>query len=168
MLYVSHYSSPIGELLIASKENKIVGLWVENQKHYLANFKEKMIVSDHLEVFLKTKEWLDHYFNGERPNVDDSLLNPVGSDFQKKVWKILLKIPYGEVTTYQKIAQEIAKESGSKHMSAQAVGNDVGHNPISILIPCHRVIGTNGDLTGYASGIQNKITLLKLEGSLKS
>jgi methylated-DNA-[protein]-cysteine S-methyltransferase len=163
MIYTDTYKSPIGNLLIASKDNKLVGLWMENQKYYLSNFKEEIVETQNLEVLVKTKKWLDKYFNGENPDIKELELNPIGSEFRKSVWEILKKIPYGEVTTYSDIAKEIAKQKGIEKMSAQAVGGAVGHNPISIIIPCHRVVGTNGSLTGYAGGIKKKLYLLELE-----
>ena len=163
MIYTDTYKSPIGNLLIASKDNKLVGLWMENQKYYLSNFKEEIVETQNLEVLVKTKKWLDKYFNGENPDIKELELNPIGSEFRKSVWEILKKIPYGEVTTYNDIAKEIAKQKGIEKMSAQAVGGAVGHNPISIIIPCHRVVGTNGSLTGYAGGIKKKLYLLELE-----
>lgn len=163
MIYTSTYKSPIGNLLIASKDNKLVGLWMENQKYYLSNFKEKIVETENLEILVKTKKWLDRYFNGEKPNINELEINPVGSEFRKSVWEILKNIPYGEVITYNDIAKELAKQKGIKKMSAQAVGGAVGHNPISIIIPCHRVVSTNGSLTGYAGGIKKKIYLLEHE-----
>lgn len=163
MIYTSNYKSPIGNLLIASKENKLVGLWIENQKYYLSNFKDKIIETENLEILVKTKKWLDRYFKGEKPDISELEINPIGSEFRKSVWEILKNIPYGEVITYNDIAKELAKQKGIKKMSAQAVGGAVGHNPISIIIPCHRVVGSNGSLTGYAGGIKKKIYLLEHE-----
>lgn len=165
MIYTFTYKSPIGNLLIASKDNKLVGLWMENQKYYLSDFKEEIVETENLEILVKTKKWLDRYFNGENPDINELEINPIGSEFRKSVWEILKKIPYGEVITYNDIAKELAKQKGIKKMSAQAVGGAVGHNPISIIIPCHRVVGANGNLTGYAGGIKNKVELLKLEGN---
>ena len=163
MIYTSNYKSPIGNLLIASKENKLVGLWIENQKYYLSNFKDKIIETENLEILVKTKKWLDRYFKGEKPDISELEINLIGSEFRKSVWEILKNIPYGEVITYNDIAKELAKQKGIKKMSAQAVGGAVGHNPISIIIPCHRVVGSNGSLTGYAGGIKKKIYLLEHE-----
>lgn len=163
MIYTSTYKSPIGNLLIASKDNKLVGLWMENQKYYLSNFKEEIVETENLEILVKTKKWLDRYFKGEKPNINELEISPIGSEFRKNVWEILKNIPYGEVITYNDIAKELAKQKGIKKMSAQAVGGAVGHNPISIIIPCHRVVGTNGSLTGYAGGIKKKIYLLEHE-----
>lgn len=163
MIYTSNYKSPIGNLLIASKENKLVGLWIENQKYYLSNFKDKIIETENLEILVKTKKWLDRYFKGEKPDISELEINFIGSEFRNSVWEILKNIPYGEVITYNDIAKELAKQKGIKKMSAQAVGGAVGHNPISIIIPCHRVVGSNGSLTGYAGGIKKKIYLLEHE-----
>ena len=163
MIDTATYQSPIGELLIAAKDNQLIGLWIEGQKYYLSNFKEEMIENDRLEIFIKAKQWLDRYFNGEKPDINELPMNPIGSEFRKSVWKILKQIPYGEVMTYNEIAKKLAKQKGIKRMSAQAVGGAVAHNPISIIIPCHRVVGTDGSLTGYAGGIKKKVYLLTLE-----
>ncbi len=163
MIFASYYQSPIGIFLIASRDNKIIGVWQKDQKHYLENIEEEIIISDQIPVIIQTKKWLDQYFNGEKPNIEELVLNPIGSDFRKRVWKILTRIPYGTVTTYKKISEMVAKEMNLEHMSAQAVGNAIGHNPISIIIPCHRVIGTNGSLIGYAGGLDKKAYLLNHE-----
>ena len=163
MIYTTHYKSPIGDLLLASKDNKLIGLWIEGQKYYMSNFLEEMKENDNDKTLLKAKKWLDRYFNKEKPSIKELELNPMGSEFRQAVWKILCEIPYGKVTTYKEIAEEIAKQKGINKMSAQAVGGAVGHNPISIIIPCHRVVGTNGDLTGSAGGLDKKIYLLEHE-----
>ena len=163
MIYTTHYKSPIGDLLLASKEGKLIGLWIEGQKYYMSNFLEEMKENDNDKTLLKAKKWLDRYFNKEKPSIKELELNPMGSEFRQAVWKILCEIPYGKVTTYKEIAEEIAEQKGIDKMSAQAVGGAVGHNPISIIIPCHRVVGTNGDLTGYAGGLDKKIYLLEHE-----
>ena len=163
MIYTTHYKSPIGDLLLASKDNKLIGLWIEGQKYYKSNFLEEMKENDNDKTLLKAKKWLDRYFNKEKPSIKELELNPMGSEFRQAVWKILCEIPYGKVTTYKEIAEEIAEQKGIDKMSAQAVGGAVGHNPISIIIPCHRVVGTNGDLTGYAGGIDKKKYLLEHE-----
>lgn len=165
MLYTMHYHSPVGGLLLAEKEGALAGVWMEGQKYYLGNLREKTEEKEGSEVLNETKEWLDRYFRGERPQIDELSLAPAGSAFRKEVWKILCEIPYGEITTYGEISQKIAKKRGIDRMSAQAVGGAVGHNPISIVIPCHRVVGADGSLTGYAGGIQRKIKLLELEGA---
>ena len=155
MLYSTDYSSPLGEMLIASDGEAICGVWFYGQKHF-PSF-ENLIENDNLPIFRQVKDWLDDYFEGLNPKIDFKL-KPEGSKFRLKVWRILSEIPYGETLTYGEIASRI-----SPTMSAQAVGGAVGHNPISILIPCHRVIGADRKLTGYAGGLDKKIELLKLE-----
>lgn len=163
MINISKYNSPVGIIALASKGNNLIGLWIENQKHYLHSIKEEIQENDNDEIIKKAKEWLDKYFKGENPNISELPLNPIGTEFQISVWNILKDIPYGEVITYKNIADKIAKEKNIEKMSSQAVGQAVGHNPISIIIPCHRVVGSNGSLTGYAGGIDIKIKLLKHE-----
>ena len=162
MIYISYYESPVGKILLAVKHHQLIGLWIEGQKHYLQKFQDEIVEKQDDVILVKTKLWLDQYFHGERPEITELPLNPVGSDFRKMVWNLLIEIPYGNVTTYGAIAKKIEEQTG-KRMSAQAVGGAVGHNPISIIIPCHRVIGQNGNLTGYAGGIDKKIKLLELE-----
>ena len=164
MIYTSYYNSPVGKLLLASKNNKLIGVWIENQKYYLSNLKEKMQIKDDEEILIKTKNWLDRYFENKNPHISELDIEPIGTDFSKKVWTILCTIPYGKVITYGEIAKKISKAMNKEKMSAQAVGNAVAHNPISIIIPCHRVIGANGNLTGYAGGLDIKMRLLKHEG----
>ncbi len=125
--------------------------------------KEEIKENKNERILIKTKKWLDEYFNGKKPEISELDLAPIGSEFAKKVWEILCEIPYGKVTTYGEIAKKMAKIMHKEKMSAQAVGGAVGHNPISIIIPCHRVVGANGSLTGYAGGIDKKIYLLKHE-----
>ncbi len=163
MIYITHYNSPIGDILLASKNDKLIGLWIENQKYYLSSFKEELQEVDNNKILNKTKKWLDRYFGGEKPKIAELEIELIGSNFRKSVWEILMSIPYGKVITYNDIAKQIAKEKGIKQMSAQAVGGAVGHNPISIIIPCHRVVGSNGSLTGYAGGIKRKQYLLEHE-----
>ncbi len=163
MLYKTEYKSPIGKLLIVSNETSLIGLWIEGQKYFLSNLKENVIENDNIEILKKTKSWLDSYFKGEKPSISTLSLAPIGSEFRKRVWNILKQIPYGETITYGEIAKKIALQMHKKTMSSQAVGNAVGHNPISIIIPCHRVIGKSGNLTGYAGGIDKKVKLLSIE-----
>ncbi len=162
MIYTSSYKSPIGNLLLASKNNKLIGLWIENQKYYLSNIKEEMIENNDIDILKRTKNWLDRYFAGKKPNINELDLEPIGSEFRQKVWKILIDTPYGETTTYKEIARKLTNEKESNRYY-QAVGGAIAHNPIMIIMPCHRVVGTNKSLTGYASGIKNKIKLLRLE-----
>ncbi|WP_407422755.1 methylated-DNA--[protein]-cysteine S-methyltransferase [Methanobrevibacter sp.] len=162
MINIKHYTSPIGDILLASRNEKLIGSWFEGQKYYLANVSEEIIEKDD-ETLIQAKEWLDSYFNGEKPLINELDLDPIGTDFRKEVWEILCEIPYGKTTSYKDIANRIAKKRGIEKMSAQAVGGAVGHNPISIIIPCHRVVASNGELTGYAAGIDKKKFLLMHE-----
>ena len=163
MYYKTNYNSPIGQLTIAAHNNSLIGVWLEGQKYFQGSIKTELDFNDNIEVFQRTKAWLDRYFRGEKPEISELSLAPIGNDFRQNVWKILCEIPYGEVITYGDIAKQIAKKRGLLHMSAQAIGGAVGHNPISIIIPCHRVVGANGNLTGYAGGLNTKIKLLEHE-----
>lgn len=164
MNYYYIYNSPVGKLTIASNEKSIVGLWLDNQKYYMDVLSDKEYHEKETDVIKLAEKWLDKYFDNKKPEIDELPIEFTGSDFRKQVWKILAEIPYGKVVTYGDIAKQIARQKGIKTMSAQAVGGAVGHNPISIIIPCHRVVGTNGSLTGYAGGVKTKIKLLELEG----
>ena len=165
MFYYTTYQTPIGKITLACDEKEnLAGLWIEGQKYFLDTVGNKIIENDKLKIFKAAKSWLDRYFQGERPEISELPIAPIGNDFRQRVWQILCEIPYGKVCTYGDIARIIAKEQGKTKMSAQAVGGAVGHNPISIIIPCHRVVGANGSLTGYAGGIEKKIALLKHEG----
>ena len=161
MTFIQHYDSPLGGILLAADEIGLTGLWFDGQKYFARGLSSEQEERE-LPVLLEAKRWLDIYFTGKEPEFLPPLA-PDGSEFRKEVWKLLLTIPYGKTMTYGEIGRKIAEMTGKKHMSAQAVGGAVGHNPISILIPCHRVVGTNGSLTGYAGGIEKKIGLLKLE-----
>lgn len=160
--YTMTYASPVGLLTIAGDGESITGLWIENQKYFGYVPGGDMRGND-LPVFEKTREWLDLYFSGKEPDFMIPL-HAKGSVFREAVWEILRAIPYGSVITYGEISKRLEKSSG-KRVSAQAAGGAVGHNPISILIPCHRVVGANGSLTGYAGGIGKKAWLLTLEGA---
>ena len=164
MFYSAYYHSPIGKLMLAGDEQNLTGLWIEKQKYYADTAPEDIQEKEDLPVFVKTTEWLDRYFEGRKPAVWDLPLAPRGGEFRQAVWKILCEIPSGQVLSYGGIAKRIAGQTGRAAMSAQAVGGAVGHNPISIIIPCHRVVGTNGSLTGYAGGLDIKIKLLEHEG----
>lgn len=164
MYFKTNYDSILGRLTLAADEDEnLVGLWIEGQKYFLSSFSDEVVENNSLEIFNKTKLWLDRYFNGEKPKISELSLAPRGSDFRQEVWKILCEIPYGKVITYGDIANRIAAKKGVAKMSARAVGGAVGHNPISIIIPCHRVIGASGNLTGYAGGLDIKIQLLRHE-----
>lgn len=161
MQYIYKYQSPIGGITIASDGTALTGLWFDGQKYFAASLSPEHEEKT-LPIFEQTREWLDCYFSGKNPEFIPAI-HPEGTPFRLSVWKILKEIPYGKTITYKEIADEIARQNGLPSMSAQAVGNAVGHNPISILIPCHRVVGCNGSLAGYAGGISKKISLLTLE-----
>ena len=160
MVSIQQYQSPLGGILLAADEVGLVGLWFEGQK-YFANTLPVGHCAQTTPILAEAKRWLDIYFAGKEPDFLPPL-HPVGSSFQQSVWKILLTIPYGQIITYGDIARQLAAQQGGR-VSAQAVGGAVGHNKVSIIIPCHRVVGTNGSLTGYAGGIDKKIKLLELE-----
>ena len=163
MVYTCKYKSLIGDILLAADEIGLTGLWFEGQK-YFANTLPEDYVPQETKILTEAKKWLDVYFSGEEPKFTPPL-HPTSSVFRQEVWKILLQIPYGQTMTYGEIAGQLAKQKGMAHMSAQAVGGAVGHNEVSVIIPCHRVVGTNGSLTGYAGGIDKKAALLELEGT---
>ena len=165
MINTMYYDSPVGRLLLAEKEDALAGLWMEGQKYFLGSMREDMGENPDSAVLNLAGKWLDRYFRGENPSISEIPLAPEGSEFRQNVWKILCEIPYGQVTTYGEISKKIAASRGLDRMSAQAVGGAVSHNPISIIIPCHRAVGADGSLTGYAGGIQKKIELLTLEGT---
>lgn len=160
MIY-TNFKSPLGEITAAAENDTLTGLWFVGQKYYPSD-KGTWTYNPNHSIFITLHQWLEDYFAGKR-NAALPNLEPKGTTFQKAVWEILLEIPYGCVTTYGEIARKIANSKGLHSMSAQAVGGAVGHNPISILIPCHRVVGANGSLTGYAGGLEKKRTLLLIE-----
>lgn len=162
MQYTSCYQSPLGNILLAANDKELTGLWFEGQK-YFARCLEKNHQEKEIPVLKRTKQWLDIYFSGKEPPFTVPLYF-TGTEFQKEVWQILYAVPYGKLTTYSEIAKQLAAKRGLKHMSAQAMGGAVGHNEFSIIVPCHRVIGANGSLTGYAGGIDKKQALLCFEG----
>ena len=197
MYYYTIYASPVGKLTLACDEagSKIIGAWLEGQEYFLGSLKAEQGRAKKLPLLVQACKWLDRYFAGKRPDPRELPLAPQGTEFHRRVWERLLRIPYGQVVTYGDIAKELAAENsspksggksvagatkaaaktaaGSKKasaptatgkMSARAVGGAVGHNPISIIIPCHRVIGAGGNLTGYAGGLDKKVALLRLEG----
>ena len=161
MIFIQHYDSPMGGILLAADEVGLTGLWFDGQKYFAHDLPAERIERN-TPALSETGRWLDIYFTGKEPDFMPPL-HPIGSAFRQSVWKILLQIPYGQTTTYGEIARQLAEKQGRSKMSAQAVGGAVGHNEISILIPCHRVVGTSGSLTGYAGGIDKKIRLLELE-----
>ena len=161
MTFIQHYDSPLGGILLAADEIGLTGLWFDGQKYFARDLPAERIDRD-TPILSEARHWLDIYFTGKEPDFLPPL-HPMGSAFRQSVWEILLRIPYGQTTTYGEIARQLAEKKGLSPMSAQAVGGAVGHNEISIIIPCHRVVGTNGSLTGYAGGIDRKVKLLKLE-----
>lgn len=161
MTFIQHYASPLGGILLAANDIGLTGLWFDGQKYYADT-----LPAGHIEretpILTDAKRWLDVYFTGKEPDFTPPL-HPVGSAFRLAVWELLLQIPYGQTVTYGELARQLAEKQDAEHMSAQAVGGAVGHNPISLIIPCHRVVGAGGSLTGYAGGIDKKIMLLELE-----
>ena len=164
MYYKTAIETPLGGAVLAGDEKSLVGLWFSGQKYFFDSVNGEVVQNDALPVFTETKKWLDRYFNGEKPAAPELPLAPNGSAFRIGVWDILCKIPYGKYTTYGEIAKKMAANMGVPTMSSQAIGGAVGHNPISIIIPCHRVIGANKSLTGYAGGTDKKAALLTHEG----
>lgn len=163
MQYISQYVSPIGSILLAADDMGLTGLWFEGQKYFALSL-DKEHTEREIPLFEKVRRWLAVYFSGKEPDFTVPL-HFTGTAFQKQVWEILCSIPYGRTMTYGEIASQVAAKRGLPLMSAQAVGGAVGHNPISIVVPCHRVVGTGGSLTGYAGGLDRKVKLLKLEGA---
>lgn len=163
MDYTHHYDSPLGGITLASDGDALIGLWFDGQKYFADTLnetpEEKM-----LPVFEETDRWLDIYFSGKAPDFTPKLSMRTTA-FRKTVWDIMLTIPFGQTMTYGWIAERAARQMNLPRMSARAVGGAVGHNAISLIIPCHRVVGTNGSLTGYAGGIDRKIRLLQMEGA---
>ena len=161
MMYTLHYASPLGGILLAADEIGLTGLWFDGEKYFADGLDPEHTAQETL-ILREAKLWLDVYFSRQEPNFTPPL-HPIGSPFRQEVWELLLQIPYGQTTTYGALAKQLAEKHGLPRMSAQAVGGAVGHNEISIIIPCHRVVGTNGSLTGYAGGIDKKVKLLTLE-----
>ena len=161
MIYTYHYASPLGGITIAGSQEALTGLWFDGQK-YFGDTLPQQYEEKELPLFEETRRWLDMYFQGKAPDFTPPLSWNT-TPFRKAVWEILLSIPYGQTMTYGEIAARITRQKGLSQMSAQAVGGAVGHNSISIIVPCHRVVGTNGSLTGYAGGIDKKLQLLTLE-----
>lgn len=161
MTYIQHYDAPLGRILLAADEVGLTGLWFDGAKYFADG-----LPAEHTErempILSEARRWLDLYFAGREPGFLPPL-HPAGSTFQQAVWALLLQIPYGQTVTYGELARQLAVKQGRPRMSAQAVGGAVGHNKISIIIPCHRVVGTGGSLTGYAGGIDRKVKLLALE-----
>lgn len=164
MNYYTEYASAIGDLVMTSDGDHLTGLYAKDHSDKVKALQEERTRVDDLPAFMQTKAWLDAYFSGKRPDPEGLPLKVEGTDFQKKIWQLLLAVPYGETTTYGALARRY-EESEQRKTSPRAVGSAVGRNPILILIPCHRVIGSDGSLTGYAAGLEKKVQLLQLEGS---
>ena len=164
MYYSTYLQSPIGELLLVSNSHSLIGVWLSGQKYFARNLSSSPIANDNCTILQNTKQLLNQYFKNQQPNFNSLPLAPQGTDFQKAVWEMLLAIPYGRITTYGNIAKHLAQKLNKPQLSAQAVGNAIAHNPISIIIPCHRVLSAKGEMAGYAGGIANKQYLLQLEG----
>ena len=161
MLYYKKLASPLGEITLRSDGEALTGLWFADDKHYGAKDIAGAALAD-LDVFMQAEAWLAEYFGGREPKVSVPL-KLQGSEFQMQVWRLLQDIPYGRLVTYGDIAKKIAVQKGVARMSAQAVGGAVGHNPLCLIVPCHRVVGANGSLTGYGGGMWRKVYLLELE-----
>ena len=167
MLYLSDtFETPLGNILLAAQDEKLVGLWFEGQKYFCEAIRRlNASVCDDLRIFMHTRDWLGRYFEWEAPSAHELDLAPMGSEFRRDILRLLMDIPYGKTVTYGQLAAQYAKQKHLMRFSAQAVGGAVAHNPISIIIPCHRVLGQGGTLTGYAGGLERKKRLLDLEGA---
>ena len=164
MIQTAFYDAPYGRYVMAAEDGALTGVWLEGQKYFPSDLPEPS--GEEAEIFAHTRRWLDAYFAGRQPDVSALPIAPRGSAFAQSVWQLLLEIPYGQTVTYGQLAEQLAKKRGLTQLSAQAVGGAVGHNPLSIIIPCHRVLGAKNQLTGYAGGLDVKTFLLKLEGVL--
>ena len=164
MLFTTNYISPIGNISILTNQDALLHLAIAGQSFPNDLVKKGINTNHELEIIRATITWLGAYFDGKKPSASSLAIAPQGSAFRQNVWELLLQIPYGEVRTYGNIAKEIAAKKGIAKMASQAIGGAVGHNPIPIIIPCHRVIGASGNLTGYSDGIDLKIKLLAHEG----
>lgn len=160
MHYIYPYQSPLGRITLASDGQNLTGLWFDGQMHFASTLNGECTIKE-LPVFHQTVCWLDTYFQGSLPDFTPPLL-PKGSPFRQSVWSLLLSIPYGTTVSYSHLARRLQEQS-SKKTAAQAVGGAIAHNPVSIIIPCHRVVGSTGSLTGYAGGLDKKYSLLSLE-----
>lgn len=163
-IFGMRHPSPLGELFLAGTEGQLLGVWFDDHRHTDKTMPKDVVESSGVPALAHAADWLDRYFASERPDPGELSLAPAGSDFRQSVWALLADIPYGETTTYGALAKQVAARRGKKSMSSQAVGGAVGHNPVSIIVPCHRVVGTDGSLTGYSGGMAAKIWLLRHEG----
>lgn len=162
--FMTRYDSPVGVLSLVSDGQGLAGLWIEGQKYFAATLPQPPELREDAPGLPEARLWLDRYFAGEHPGLEGLSLRPAGSPFRQTVWACLQEIPFGQVTTYGRLAVQTAARLGRSRISAQAVGGAVGHNPISIIVPCHRVVGADGSLTGYAGGLDKKEWLLRHEG----
>ena len=163
MYYRMDYESPLGPMVFVANETALVGAWFEGQTYMYGKLQGTVMHDEATPILKKTARWFDDYFAGRMPAIMALPLAPQGTEFRRLVWYLLCQIPYGKTTTYGALAKEVERRTGKK-MSAQAIGGAVGHNPISVIIPCHRVLGAKGQLTGYAGGVDKKIALLHIEG----
>ena len=161
-MFIRHYDSPLGRILLAADERGLTGLWFEGQKYFARTLPTECEERE-TPALADAAHWLDVYFSGHEPDFTPPL-HPAGTPFQRTVWALLGQIPYGETTTYGALAQTLATRVGLASMSAQAVGGAVGHNPVSIIVPCHRVVGADGSLTGYAGALSGKSCFCALKG----
>ena len=165
MLYLTQQASPVGQLTLVSDGDRLKGLWMEDNPFFLSALKGQSLQNDPgLPLFARVKNWLERYFAGQKPMLTGFDLAPHATPFQAIVYELLSKIAYGQSISYGELAKQTAKRLGKPKMSAQAVGQALGRNPIAIIIPCHRVLSANGGLTGYAAGLARKLFLLRLEG----
>ncbi len=164
-MYVTEYQTPIiGKLILASEGEGLRDCYFEHDRYFSREVSENGKRDDALAAFAPVREWLDRYFAGEKPSPRELLLMPQGTDFQMRVRQAMIDIPYGQLSTYGRIAASI-EESTGKRSSARAVGGAVGHNPLCLIVPCHRVVGSNGSLTGFGGGLETKVKLLEHEGA---
>jgi len=163
MHYLSHYESPLGVMTMAGDGEHLTGLWFDGQKHDRSTIDDEAALAPDLPVFTRTAQWLDAYFGGADPGFTPPI-RVEGSDFKRMVTAIMLAIPFGATSTYARIAAEVARRMDRRQMSAQAVGGAVGRNPIVLIVPCHRVLASDGGLHGYAGGVDRKERLLEMEG----
>ena len=161
---LTSYPSPVGKLTLAARDGALIGLWIEGQKYFGNGLSGERRENSSEPVLDAAKDWLSRYFAGEKPSPDELPLCPMGSSFRQGVWELPRQIPYGELATYGSLARQMAEKMHRPGLAGQAIGGAVGHNPISIIIPCHRVVGSDGSLTGYAGGLEAKVKLLQNEG----
>ena len=162
MDWITHYRSPLGDMTLSADETGLTGLWLDGQRYFARGLSSEWEEGE-TPILVQARRWLDLYFAGKCPDFCPPL-RPRGTAFQQAVWKLLLEIPYGETVTYGELARRLESATGRTAVSARAVGGAVAHNPISVMIPCHRVLGADGSLTGYAGGPEKKLALLRLEG----